>query len=209
MKCQCGSHSLPAAHLDAFGIGVAWPKKNHEGFKAQHPRPRVPRSMAACFTRLVYEAEAFPTSPCRWETPAWLQLDLSRVQKCLIKAKWNKGLWILGEGLPGGFCCQPSRLTRRSPSLQHGGHGSCATTSETLQVTARRCRGKHILFAVPQKGWAVPCNVSGLLQLLNNSLGAGGQLWAITSALGQSCLHLHHSGDLSPTPAIPTGLTEP
>lgn len=112
MKCQCGSHSLPAAHLDAFGIGVAWPKKNHEGFKAQHPRPRVPRSMAACFTRLVYEAEAFPTSPCRWETPAWLQLDLSRVQKCLIKAKWNKGLWILGEGLPGGFCCQPSRLTR-------------------------------------------------------------------------------------------------
>lgn len=42
-----------------FGIGVGQPKRDHEGSQAQCPRSQVPGLMAALFSRLVYEAEAF------------------------------------------------------------------------------------------------------------------------------------------------------
>lgn len=60
LKCLYGSHSLLAGDLpDAFGIGVGQPKKDHKGSQAECPMSQAPGLMAALFSRLVYEGEAF------------------------------------------------------------------------------------------------------------------------------------------------------
>lgn len=60
LKCLHGRHSLLAGDLlDVFAMGVGLPKKDHKGSQARCPRSQVPGLMAALFSTLVYEAEAF------------------------------------------------------------------------------------------------------------------------------------------------------
>jgi len=69
------------------------------------------------------------------------------------------------EGLPEAvhrFRCQPSCLAGGALSPQHGGHKSCATSSDALQVTALPGKTHAPCFA--SKGRAGTCSASGAAQ---------------------------------------------